>query len=81
MSQKTDNQVAEVARWFLYHKGMIPPENLKARCEFLEKACHNLLNLCIAQAEDIQELEGFRRKLYLPTSVRMTGDGVELRRG
>lgn len=79
MSVKADEQVANVAKWFIYHKGTIPPENLSKRIEFLEKMCHNLLNLCIAQAEDIKELEGVRRQLLMPRSVKLTENGVELR--
>lgn len=79
MSVKSDERLAEVAKWFIYHKGTIPPDNLGKRLEFLEKMCHNLLDVCIMQAEDIKELEGVRRKILMPSSVVLKENGVVLR--
>lgn len=74
MSRSTDEKFAEIAIWWNYHRKTLPRENLALRCDFLEKACNNLVMLMAMMTKDMEQLEGPRRKLFLPTGMRIEGD-------
>lgn len=74
MSRRTDERFVELVKWWRFHRSTLPPEDLRKRCDFLETMCTNLLELFAMTTEDIEGLEGARRKLYLPRSVEVRGD-------
>ena len=72
MSAQTENKMAEVAKWYYFHKDTIPRDNLRARIEFLETVINNFLLVQTYIQEDVQKLEG-RRKLFIPSGVQVGG--------
>jgi hypothetical protein len=74
MSRQTDLRYAELAKWFTYHSNTLPRENLAKRLDFLEKFCASALIVMAEMTRDIENLEGPRRKLYLPREIQVKGD-------
>ncbi len=81
MSVLAERKLYEWGLWYEKNKDRIPPENLKKKCEFYEKAITGLFECLALQAKDIQELEGGQQSgLILPTSVQVNGfDPVRVR--
>lgn len=72
MSAQTENKMGEMAKWYYFHKDMIPRDDLRQRIEFLETVLNNFLLVQTYIQEDVQKLEG-RRKLFIPSGVQVNG--------
>lgn len=82
MSADTEDKVRDVAVWYFENRNRIPPENVRKRLDFMDKAVKCLLEIIAMQAKDIQELEQRRprAKLWLPSSVKVdNGPAISLR--
>lgn len=74
MSGLLEDRLEDIYKWYRYNKGVIPEENVGKRLAFQQKTIDCLFELLAVATQDIQNLEGARRKLYLPRDVSVTGD-------
>lgn len=74
MSAILEDKLEDVYKWYLYNKSNVPPLDLKKRCDFQQKTIDCLFELMAILTQDMQNLEGARRQLYLPRSVSVSGD-------
>lgn len=72
MTAQTENKMGDMAKWYFFHKGTLPRDDLRKRIEFLETVINNQLLIMTHMQEDIQKLEG-RRKLFVPSGVQING--------
>lgn len=78
MSSELDRAVMEKYTWYRYHRSTMPQENLQKRIDFLERVIKEQWDLLSIMATDLKLLEGPRRKLFLPRSIKMSGDPTRL---
>lgn len=73
MSAQSEDKLRNLTVWFFENYKRIPPENIRKRMDFQQKAIICLMEVVVAQAEDIQKMEqrSPRGKLWLPSSVRI----------
>lgn len=76
MSADLETRITEWGLWFHENKDRIPPENIRRRCDFLEKAVDGCLELIAIATKDIQTLEHRDKSpnLWLPNGVSLKGD-------
>lgn len=77
MSGTLEDKLEDVYKWYLYNKSVIPKENVLKRLKFQEKTIDCLFELVAILTQDMQNVEGARRKLLLPSGVSLVGDSRE----
>lgn len=69
-----EQRLAEVIKWYSYHRGTLPADDLRKRCEFQEIAINNVLNVMIDIVAELQERRVKSSALYLPRGIILNGD-------
>lgn len=82
MSKQTEDRLAEIYKWYAFHKGTIPPQDVMKKTLFLQKAIDCMFELIVRQQEEIQSMEhknGTRSvRLWMPSGVEIHGDLTKL---
>ena len=76
MSNLLDQRLTEWGLWFMENRTRVPPENIRKRQDFMDKAIQGLIECMAIAVKDIQELERRdpRKQLWLPKTVDVSGD-------
>lgn len=69
-----EQRLADTAAWFFANKDRISPIDVGTKCQFLEKTCWLLIEICALQAERIHQIEGRSTHLWLPAGINARGD-------
>lgn len=77
MSGILEDKLEDVYKWYIYNRSVIPKENVLKRLKFQEKTIDCLFELVAILTQDMQNVEGARRKLLLPSGVSLVGDSRE----
>lgn len=65
-----ERRMADVAVWYYKTVMMVPPENLKKRCDFQDKAIWCLIELNALLLERLREKTG-SKYLFMPSTLRI----------
>lgn len=77
MSQVLEDKLEDVYKWYLYNKSNLAAENVMGRLKFQDKTIDCLFELVAILTQDMQNMEGARRKLFLPSGVALVGETKE----
>jgi hypothetical protein len=77
MSAVLEDKLEDVYKWYLFNRNNIAKENVMGRLQFQEKTIDCLFELVAILTQDMQDVEGARRKLLLPSGVTLVGDSKE----
>jgi hypothetical protein len=69
---EAETRLKDWAEWYHYNKDRMPREDLKKRCDFLEKSLDGILEILALQAMEMRERGRVTGKtLYLPTGIAL----------